>query len=400
MPEQFDLVVVGGGLGGAALAKCIAERGARVLLLERDRQFKDRVRGEFLCPWGVAEASRLGIDGLLREQCAQAVRWVDFFSGNVLTAHRDVAATNPYQLPCLAFYHPAMQEVLIDAAVNGGADVRRGLSVQEVRPGSPAIVVTGNNGQRQEFRARLVVGADGRSSSVRASAGFTLRRDPEMMLVAGVLMEDMPAPEDTGQIIINSSLGQLATIFPQGAGRARAYLCYQAGTRPRHQGVSDIPRFIEDCLTAGVNPDYYKGVRAAGPLATFDGAETWVEHPYKEGVALVGDAAAASDPSWGQGLASTLRDARLLRDQLVKTEDWNAAGHSYAAEHDSHAGITRTVNGWYTEFYLATGAAADARRARALPLIAEDPTRQPDTLFSGPDQVLNEADCKRFFAEG
>lgn len=109
---------------------------------------------------------------------------------------------------------------------------------------------------------------------------------------------------------------------------------------------------------------------------------------------------AASDPSWGQGLASTLRDVRLLRDHLLKTEDWDAAGHSYATEHDSHAEIMHTVIGWYTEFYLATGAAADARRARALPLIAEDPTRQPDTLFCGPDQALNENDRKRFFAEG
>ncbi|MBV8436173.1 MAG: hypothetical protein JOY95_01515 [Silvibacterium sp.] len=149
----------------------------------------------------------------------------------------------------------------------------------------------------------------------------------------------------------------------------------------------------------GVNSDYYEGAGAAGPLATFDGAETWVEHPYKDGVALVGDAAAASDPSWGQGLASTLRDVRLLRDELLKTEDWNAAGHRFAAEHDSHAGIMHTVIGWYTELYLATGAAADARRAKALPLIAEDPTRQPDILFCGPDLAVNDGDRKRFFAE-
>jgi len=400
MSEQFDLVVVGGGLGGSALAKCMAEQGTRVLVLERDPQFKDRVRGEFLSPWGVAEAGWLGIDGVLRRQCAHEVPWVDFFSGNIMTMHRHVETTTPHQLPCLAFFHPAMQEVLIEAAVNAGAQVRRGISVQEVRPGSPAVVVVGSNGRSEEVRARLVVGADGRSSSVRALSGFKVRRDPEMMLVAGVAMEDMPAPEDTGQIVINSTLGQLATIFPQGGGRARVYLCYQAGTRPRHQGVGDLPRFIVDCLNTGVNPDYYKGARAAGPLATFDGADTWVEHPYKDGVALIGDAAATSDPSWGQGLASTLRDVRLLRDQLLKTEDWNAAGHNYAGEHDSHAEITRTVNGWYTEFFLSTGNAADERRDRALPLIAEDPTRQPDTLFSGPDRALNEADRKRFFAEG
>ena len=67
---------------------------------------------------------------------------------------------------------------------------------------------------------------------------------------------------------------------------------------------------------------WYAGARAIGPLATFDGAETWVEHPYKAGVALIGDAADASDPTWGQGLSLTVRDVRVLRDQLLAHEDW------------------------------------------------------------------------------
>ena len=45
-----------GGFGGAALAKVMAERGARVLVLESETHSKDRVRGEVLVPWGVVEA--------------------------------------------------------------------------------------------------------------------------------------------------------------------------------------------------------------------------------------------------------------------------------------------------------------------------------------------------------
>ena len=66
MAEPYDLITVGGGLGGAALAKSLAEKGARVLVIERDEKFKDRVRGEMLVPWGVAEAEKLGIAALLR----------------------------------------------------------------------------------------------------------------------------------------------------------------------------------------------------------------------------------------------------------------------------------------------------------------------------------------------
>ena len=61
MRTEYDLIVVGGGLGGAALAKAMAERGARVLVIERERQFRDRVRGEGIFPWGVIELRRLGL---------------------------------------------------------------------------------------------------------------------------------------------------------------------------------------------------------------------------------------------------------------------------------------------------------------------------------------------------
>jgi flavin-dependent dehydrogenase len=49
--SQFDLVTVGGGLGASALAISMARRGARVLVLEKELQFRDRVRGEGLAPW-------------------------------------------------------------------------------------------------------------------------------------------------------------------------------------------------------------------------------------------------------------------------------------------------------------------------------------------------------------
>jgi 2-polyprenyl-6-methoxyphenol hydroxylase-like FAD-dependent oxidoreductase len=279
MSERYDLIIVGGGLGGSSLAASIAKHGARVLLLEREHQFKDRVRGECVFPWGVAEAIQMDALELLRDR------------------------------------------------------------------------------------------------------------------------DDIGAPEDTGQIVFNYRLGEVAVLLPQGEGRARTYFCFHAGAQPRYQGTADFPRYLESFKRAGMNPEFYDGAKAAGPLATFDGAEAWVEHPYRDGVALIGDAAAASDPTWGQGLSLTLRDARVLRDQLLDTEDWETAGHAYAREHDRHTEVSHAVNLWFAEFYLGTGPQADARRARALPLIAEDPSRQPDAGFSGPDIPANDAVKKRFFAE-
>jgi flavin-dependent dehydrogenase len=47
---DYDVITVGGGLGGAARAKMLAENGFRVLVTERERQFKDRIRGEYMMP--------------------------------------------------------------------------------------------------------------------------------------------------------------------------------------------------------------------------------------------------------------------------------------------------------------------------------------------------------------
>ena len=139
--------------------------------------------------------------------------------------------------------------------------------------------------------------------------------------------------------------------------------------------------------------------RSSGPLETFDGAVSRVPRPYAKGVALIGDAAFASDPTWGQGLSLTLRDARVLRDQLLRNEDWEDAGNAYAEEHDRYSQATHTREGWMTRMLMEMGPEADARRARVMPLWREDRTRHPDVFFSGPDQVLDEAARQRFFGE-
>ncbi len=134
-------------------------------------------------------------------------------------------------------------------------------------------------------------------------------------------------------------------------------------------------------------------------MATFDADDAWVEHAYKDGVALIGDAAATCDPTFGQGLLLTLRSVRVLRDQLLSYADWNAAGHAYADEHDRHYSVVHTAENWLREMLLETGPEAEARRARALPLLAQDGTRMPDLFGLGPEVPLNEQVRRRFYGE-
>jgi hypothetical protein len=61
--------------------------------------------------------------------------------------------------------------------------------------------------------------------------------------------------------------------------------------------------------------------------------------------------------------------------------------------------VTHKVDGWFNELLLTHGPQAATRRQRALSLIAEDPMRIPDHIFSGPDLPADETVRRRFFGE-
>jgi flavin-dependent dehydrogenase len=117
----YDIITVGGGLGGASLAKAMAEHGAKVLVLERETRFKDRVRGEVIWSWGVAELRELGSHELLRNACGADIFWFDTYLGPVRVDHQDLVGRTMQHIPALNFSHPDMQEVLLHAAEHAGA---------------------------------------------------------------------------------------------------------------------------------------------------------------------------------------------------------------------------------------------------------------------------------------
>ena len=292
-----------------------------------------------------------------------------------------------------------MQEVLLKAATDAGAEVRRGASVRAVRSGASPTVTIEHEGQMTELQARLVVAADGRTSLTRKWAGFDLQHDPERRLFAGVLLENVPVTPDTWIEVMQPDLGQLVFFASVGHGRVRAYFGYPKDGHRRFQGEADLPRFITESVRTGAGADLFANARAIGPLATFEADDVWVEYPYKAGVALIGDAAATCDPTFGQGLSLTLRSVRLLRDQLLKHEDWDVAGQVYAEEHRRHYYVIHTIEDWLRTLFLETGPEAEARRAKAFPLHAEDSSRMPDLFGLGPDTPISETVSRRFFGE-
>src|ERR1051325_1005573 len=117
---SYDAIVVGGGLGGSALADQLARMGRNVLVLEREARFKDRVRGENMLPWGVAAARRLGVLDALVAHGGHRVPYFNMYAMGQLTEHRPLSQTTPGGDTSLNMYHPDLQEALFAHAEQRG----------------------------------------------------------------------------------------------------------------------------------------------------------------------------------------------------------------------------------------------------------------------------------------
>jgi menaquinone-9 beta-reductase len=405
MAQEYDVIAIGGGLAGAALSKKLAESGLHVLVLERELAFRDRVRGEQMHCWGVAEARRLGLYDLLLETCGHEVRyWSQQFVGFSEPRERDLVTSTPHRVGSLNFYHPDMQSVVLDAAERAGATVRRGVRVIEVGCGNLRNVCVHEDGNGERiYRARLLVGADGRNSACRHWGGFRVERDTEGMIISGLRLTGLRAPEDRLTSFLNPRRGMLSLTVPIGQGRFRTYVCIhksssECRSRPisGRRGISD---FFAASIAAGAPASWYESAQAVGPLASFNAADSWVMHPHREGMVLIGDAAASNDPSFGCGLSLTLRDVRVLAEHLLATEDWLGAADVYAAEHDRHYGVLHRMTSWARELFYNPSSTAMADREGALWRLAADRTRALDIVGLGPDFPADDAHHRRFFGE-
>ena len=116
MSHDYDLIVVGGGVAGSALAASMASVGARTLVLEAEATFRDRVRGEAIMPWGVADARLLGLESALERAAANPLTFWDSYQGPDRSGHRDLTRTTRAGEPVMACYHPALQGALLEHA--------------------------------------------------------------------------------------------------------------------------------------------------------------------------------------------------------------------------------------------------------------------------------------------
>jgi 2-polyprenyl-6-methoxyphenol hydroxylase-like FAD-dependent oxidoreductase len=311
------------------------------------------------------------------------------------TADRDLVATTPSGLGLLNFRHEEMQEALIGMAEEAGAIVRRPAEVIGFDPGSsPGVKLS--DGER--IVARLVVGADGRASRVRGWGGFTVHKNPDFLVIASTIHEGLGAPQDCINSCMAAQRGQNMFLYPLGSGCHRSYLVHRACDRPqRFSGERDAAAFLAACRDMPMPAGWFDGARQRGLLASFNTSSSWVDHPARDGLVLIGDAAGVSDPTYGSGLALALRDARRLRDELLAEADWTIAADRYAVAHDRDFSALKRITDWLTDVNFSAGPEADAVRARLWPLWAAEPSRVPDLHGAGPAAPTDEQARSRFY---
>jgi 2-polyprenyl-6-methoxyphenol hydroxylase-like FAD-dependent oxidoreductase len=353
-----------------------------------------------MMPWGVAEAKELGVlDTLLAAGARITEAWVHYDA----IVPTDVSLANPIPVGImipdvpgsLNLRHPEACSALANVAAEDGAEVVRGVSDVTVRPDTkPVLVARTADGSTIELHPRLVVGADGRNSTVRRQSGIQLERHDATHMIAGLLvdgLDDVDIPHD----FIATSDDLFMAAFRQHEGQIRVYLIPGMRQKSRFVGPKGLSEFLTSanfgCLPFG---DRLSSANPIGPLATYSGDDTWTAHPYTEGVVLVGDAAGYNSPIIGQGLSIAMRDARLVRDALRAGGDLPPTAFTpYAEERMERMRRLRAA-----AILMASVAAEDcdnsvARRARFFDLQENEPLMlgMLSGIFAGPESAPAEA---------
>lgn len=312
--SERDVIIVGAGPAGAALAGLLRARGHDVLLLDAARFPRDKVCGEGVSPraWPVLEA--FGAAERVRALRPHPLR------GMALTAPDGTRFEGRYpgsQPPGFAVRRLVLDAALVRHARDLGADVREGTRVTALswREGQVGGVIVDTPGGPVPLDARVVVGADGRNSRVAAS--LRLRRPHRWLRRFAVrgYWEGVEGLEDHGEMHVGG--GGYCGVAPLSPTRANvAFVLDPAALAEARGGLESFyrralgtrwPHLAERLARARL----LEPPRAVGPLAVDAAAVT------RAGAVLVGDAAGFFDPFTGEGVTLALRSAQLAAEAIA-----------------------------------------------------------------------------------
>ena len=312
----YDVIVVGARCAGAPTAMLLARQGARVLLVDRATFPSDIPHGHFVHRHG---PRRLRDWGLLSRVAARtpAVTSMIFDVGDF-----PLLARNLVEDDVAWGYGPrrtTLDKILVDAAVESGAELREAFTVDEyVFDGDRVVGIRGHDwsGSRVEERSVIVVGADGRHSRLaRAVRAMKYNETPALACYyfsywSGVKSEDFElyVRPDRRRVIFSfrteRDLFSIFVGFPM-------------------EEFAEIRTNIERAFMAAIDlvPELAARVRSGVREERLYGASdlpNFYRKPFGPGWALVGDAGLHKDPYLALGICDALRDAELLAEAIAR----------------------------------------------------------------------------------
>jgi 2-polyprenyl-6-methoxyphenol hydroxylase-like FAD-dependent oxidoreductase len=312
MIKPFDVIVVGARCAGAPTAMLLAQRGYRVLVVDRASFPSDTISTHILHPLGVRALSRWGLlDSLAVTGCPPMHTYVFDFGAFTLSGAPGTTEAPVAYCP----RRTILDKILVDAAARSGAEIREGFVVEEILTEDGSVIgIKGRTklGDAVVERARVVVGADGLRSRV-AEAVHPERYDEKPPLLAGYYAYWSGLPLD---------------------GRFENYSRMRRGfaAAPTHDGLTMVivgwpyAEFAENkrdieghyLKTIQLAPAFADRLRGARQESRFVGmtVPNFFRKPYGPGWALVGDAGYIRDFITGQGMMDAFHDAELCADAL------------------------------------------------------------------------------------
>src|SRR5947207_6679911 len=328
--ERAQVVIVGGGPAGSALAFALARSGVSVTVLDRAHFPRSKPCAEYLSPQASRVLASMGVlETVERSGAAQlagmvirapnGVRVVGEFAGCSVKGFRDRG---------LSVRREILDAILLDAARDAGADVREATHVVDVMRDASGRVRGVRTVDGEMLAAAFVVGADGLRSVVarRLALARSARWPRRYALVTHY--RDVAEIGECGEMHVER--GGYVGIADVGGGLTTVALVVPS--RPAKSFAAGRERFLDAWLAARpqlaarfANATRVSPVVATGPFAS-RATRAWVP-----GAALVGDAADFFDPFTGQGIYAALRGGEMLAPFLTESLGTTSARQEDAA---------------------------------------------------------------------
>jgi 2-polyprenyl-6-methoxyphenol hydroxylase-like FAD-dependent oxidoreductase len=309
MPRLYDVIVVGARSAGAPLAMLLARAGHSVLLVDRTRFPSDTISTHWILRHGVRLLASWDLLDALAASGCPPIEHVRVRLGDTVLSGVPSGTDGP-----AVTYAPrrtVLDALLVNAARSAGCEVREQVSVRDVIWDDGTVAgVCGRDaeGRPWEARARLVVGADGRNSTIARAVGARPAED-RGPLAATAYCYWSGVPTDGAEIVIGQGRG--VSSWPTHDGLTVVGLtCPRAEFLNRKQSTEHIYLRLLGQLP-GVRERLASGARES-PVHAATSLRNFRRHSHGPGWVLAGDAGHHMDPIGAHGISDAFTDAQDL----------------------------------------------------------------------------------------